>query len=404
MYKCVIFDLDGVIVDTARLHCLAWEKILKQRWGIRHTKEVDEKTKGVGRYACMKLILDEYHIEISPEEAKETADAKNRYYVELLKNELSEKDLLPGIPEVLEWLKGRGIVTGLASSSQNAGLILDKLQLHFDYIANPANIEKGKPAPDIYLDVAANLGMEPCQCIGIEDAVSGVEAVKKAGMFCIGVGEAARLQESDIVAENTEGILPILEKKIDILSDWNRGFIWMFSLEEGKSDSGATVKRYLQDMAGMYETAGTGNPLIYEYYELGAPEDPGDIGFGTTILYAGHINDQFFMTKGHFHLDVNTAEVYLGIKGQGLLQIENEAGDTKLLPVEPGKAAYSPKGYAHRLINTGEETLVAFFAYRADAGHDYKTIYEKGFRELVYRDETGGYLVKNNPRWEESGK
>ena len=99
MYKCVIFDLDGVIVDTAKLHYAAWEKILKERWGIRHTLEVDEKTKGVGRYACMKLILREYQIDASPEEAKAAADAKNAYYVELLKNELSKSDILPGISE-----------------------------------------------------------------------------------------------------------------------------------------------------------------------------------------------------------------------------------------------------------------------------------------------------------------
>ena len=105
MYKCVIFDLDGVIVDTAKLHYAAWENILKERWGIRHTSEVDEKTKGVGRYACMELILREYRIDASLEEAKAAADAKNAYYVELLKNELSKSDILPGISEALEWLK-----------------------------------------------------------------------------------------------------------------------------------------------------------------------------------------------------------------------------------------------------------------------------------------------------------
>ena len=203
MYKCVIFDLDGVIVDTAKLHYAAWENILKERWGIRHTSEVDEKTKGVGRYACMELILREYRIDASLEEAKAAADAKNAYYVELLKNELSKSDILPGISEALEWLKCRGILTGLASSSQNAKIILNKLHLTFDYIANPANIKKGKPEPDIYLDVAANLGVKPSECIGIEDAMSGVASVKRAGMFCIGVGDAKRLQEGDKVIKNT---------------------------------------------------------------------------------------------------------------------------------------------------------------------------------------------------------
>ena len=398
MYKCVIFDLDGVIVDTAKLHYAAWENILKERWGIRHTSEVDEKTKGVGRYACMELILREYRIDASLEEAKAAADAKNAYYVELLKNELSKSDILPGISEALEWLKCRGILTGLASSSQNAKIILNKLHLTFDYIANPANIKKGKPEPDIYLDVAANLGVKPSECIGIEDAMSGVASVKRAGMFCIGVGDAKRLQEGDKVIKNTVDILPLLQEIMGELQDWTEGFTWMFSCADGRSVESKPIRRYLQDMTDMYEAAGEGNPLIYEYYPLEAPADSGDISFGTTILYPGNVNGQLFMTKGHFHLDVNTAEVYLGIKGRGLLQIENEKGDTKLLTIEPGRAAYSPKGFAHRLINTGEEPLVTFFSYRADAGHDYKKIYKKGFRELVYGDKAGTYRVKKNPK------
>ncbi len=209
-YQAVVFDLDGVIVDTARYHYRAWEKILREHFGIRHTQEVDEKTKGIGRYACMKLILSEYRISLPEEEVYAVADEKNRYYVHLLQTELDKTGILPGMEEALGWLKERRIPTALASSSYNAPLIVEKLGLSFDYIVNPGEIEHGKPAPDIYLRAAEHLQISPEDCIGVEDAASGVEAITSAGMYCIGIGSPELLEKSDKVIGSTRELQGVL--------------------------------------------------------------------------------------------------------------------------------------------------------------------------------------------------
>ena len=154
------------------------------------------------------------------------------------------------------------------------------------------------------------------------------------------------------------------------------------------------------DQASADEILQTDNPIIYEFYELGAPANAGDLGFGTSIIHAGQVGHEYFMTKGHFHSILGTAEVYYCLAGQGIMLIESPEGDWSAQALEPGKAVYVPPRYAHRSINSGADRLVTFFTYRADAGHDYGTIESKGFRCLVLQ-QGGKPEIRPNQRWTE---
>lgn len=186
----VIFDLDGVITDTAHLHFLAW-KALGDSLGVEITLELNEGLKGLGRQETLTLILKEAGLydKYTETERQALADRKNRTYVASLEN-LTPQDLLPGIGDCLKDLKKRGIKIGLASSSQNAGLIIKKLGLetYFEAMVDPRNLSKGKPDPEIYLKAAAALGLSPAKCAGVEDARAGLEAIRAAGMTSIALG------------------------------------------------------------------------------------------------------------------------------------------------------------------------------------------------------------------------
>jgi len=188
--------------------------------------------------------------------------------------------------------------------------------------------------------------------------------------------------------------------------DWARGFTIDFSLADGRSKSTDSSKRYLSKVSGMFfdetvaaEILKTGDPLIYEFYELGVPEDAGDIAFGASITYPGKIGTEYYMTKGHFHTILATAEVYYCLSGEGGMLMENPEGDVRYEELRPGVAVYVPQRYAHRSVNTGQEPLVTFFAFRGDAGHDYGTIETKGYRKLVVEKSGGGFELIDNPKW-----
>jgi len=131
---------------------------------------------------------------------------------------------------------------------------------------------------------------------------------------------------------------------------------------------------------------------------MGVPENPGDFAFGTSICYPGNVDGEYYMTKGHFHTILETAEVYLCLSGNGLILMENPEGDSIYEVLSPGKMLYVPKRYAHRSINIGKEPFVQFYVFRADAGHDYGTIETKGFRKLVV-ERNGSFAVIDNPKW-----
>lgn len=187
--------------------------------------------------------------------------------------------------------------------------------------------------------------------------------------------------------------------------DWDHSFFVDFDLNNGFSKKAETTKRYLSQMKDMFydvaaaeEILKTEDPLIYEFYELGFPEREGDIAFGTTILYPGVVGDEYYMTKGHFHTKLETAEVYYTLSGEGYMVMENPEGDTIEIPLAKGQALYVPRSYAHRSVNTGNEPLVMFFAFDADAGHDYGTIETKGYHKMVVERQGKAEIVPN-PKW-----
>ena len=213
----VIFDLDGVITDTAHLHFLAW-KALGDSLGVEITLELNEGLKGLGRQETLTLILKEAGLydKYTETERQVLADRKNRTYVASLES-LGPQDLLPGIGDCLKDLKKRGIKIGLASSSQNAGLIIKKLGLepYFEAMVDPRGLSKGKPDPEIYLKAAAALGLSPAKCAGVEDARAGLEAIRAAGMTSIALGQSLKdvpadyhfLSAKDLVNFNWDDIV-----------------------------------------------------------------------------------------------------------------------------------------------------------------------------------------------------
>lgn len=199
MRKAVIFDLDGVITDTAKYHYFAWKKMADEI-GIHIDEEFNETLKGVDRMGSLERILALGTKKYLPEEKEVLADRKNEYYKELIKN-MNATDLLPGAKSTLENLREMGIKVALASASKNAPAIVGNLGIAhlFDYIVDAGKIKKGKPDPEIYLTAAENLQIPSHECIGVEDAIVGVESIKGAQMYAVGVGNPNVLREADEV-------------------------------------------------------------------------------------------------------------------------------------------------------------------------------------------------------------
>ncbi|SMF51738.1 MULTISPECIES: beta-phosphoglucomutase [Paenibacillus] len=203
--QAVIFDLDGVITDTAEYHYQAW-KAIAEELNIPFTREFNENLKGVSRLDSLKLLLSQATtpVQYSDVEMEELATRKNNLYVKLIEK-ITPADLLPGISEFLTELREAGIKTGIASASKNAQTVLDGLGVTswFDVIVDVTRLKNNKPDPEIFLTAAAQLQVEPSACIGVEDAVSGVDAIKAAGMFAVAIGDAKQFPKADIVLPNT---------------------------------------------------------------------------------------------------------------------------------------------------------------------------------------------------------
>lgn len=184
----VLFDLDGVIADTAKLHYQAWKK-LANGLGIEIDEAFNEKLKGVDRANSLQRILDRGKLELSEQTKLELMEQKNNHYVELLET-ITSLDILPGITQLLENLHRVGIKIAIASISRNAPLILHKLGLmdFVDAIADPTQVANPKPAPDIFLLAADLIGVAPDHCIGVEDSEAGIEAIQRAGIRSVGIG------------------------------------------------------------------------------------------------------------------------------------------------------------------------------------------------------------------------
>jgi len=196
-YSAFIFDLDGVLTDTAEYHYRAWKRLADEE-EIVFSREDNEKLRGVSRRASINLILKEE--KLPEQKIIEMMERKNSYYRQFIK-EMSKADLLPGAEENLMQLKAAGFKLALASASKNARTVLDKLGIesNFDYIADGHSVEKTKPAPDLFLFAAEKLGVHPQACIVVEDAEAGVTAARAAGMSVIGIGPAERVGKADLV-------------------------------------------------------------------------------------------------------------------------------------------------------------------------------------------------------------
>lgn len=180
-----------------------------------------------------------------------------------------------------------------------------------------------------------------------------------------------------------------------------------FDLATGACKSGKAkpTYRYVSNMAKQFmdteaaqEIVQNGDKLLYEFYELDIPEKSGDLKFGTSILQPGSVGAEYFMTKGHFHTIIDTAEVYYCLSGEGVMMMETPEGEVTVEPLTPGASVYVPGRHSHRSINTGSTPLVTFFVFRSDAGHDYGTIESKGYRKLVV-NHNGKPALIDNPKW-----
>nr|WP_319216245.1 beta-phosphoglucomutase [uncultured Trichococcus sp.] len=186
--KGLVFDLDGVITDTAERHYLAWERIA-HRLGIAIDREWNERLKGISRTESLEFILaEDSTLLLDSEEKAQLLKEKNAHYLELIA-EITAADILPGIPELLKEAKNAGYRMAIASASKNAHLILERLGLSaaFDAVVDPESLTYNKPHPEIFERAAQALGLETQECIGFEDSLAGIEGIKRAGMPAVAI-------------------------------------------------------------------------------------------------------------------------------------------------------------------------------------------------------------------------
>ncbi|MFV8224499.1 beta-phosphoglucomutase [Christiangramia aquimixticola] len=208
-----IFDLDGVIVDTAKFHFLAWRKLANDL-GFDFTEEQNEQLKGVSRVESLKKILQWGNMELSEDEFTRQMALKNENYLSYVE-EMDDSEILPGVPEILDYLIKNNIPFALGSASKNARTILKKINLFekFDAIIDGTDVSKAKPDPEVFLIAADKLNARPDNCIVFEDSVAGVQAANKGNMTSIGIGDKTVLGEADHVFKDfTEIEIEFIEK------------------------------------------------------------------------------------------------------------------------------------------------------------------------------------------------
>ena len=203
--KALIFDLDGVLTDTAKYHYLAWKK-LADELGYYFDEDINELLKGVSRINSFEIILEKNNAttKYTPEEKETLANKKNEYYKGMIE-QLTPNDILDGIEPFITEARNNGIKCAVASISKNAPRVLELLKIShlFDYIADAALVKNPKPDPEIFLTCANALGFEPSECVGIEDAQAGIESIHDAGMLSVGINVTVTSVEPDIVLKST---------------------------------------------------------------------------------------------------------------------------------------------------------------------------------------------------------
>ncbi len=205
--KGFIFDIDGVLTDTSEYHYMAW-KLLASKINIYIDREVNEELKGVSRMEALDVILKHGNKEDYYTQAEKLtlAMSKNKHYLEMISRFTSD-NLLPGVLELFTELKALGIKIGTVSGTKSGGRLIDLLDIRkqVDYIVE-TSAPQGKPEMEIFLKACEGLGLKPFQCVGVEKTRDGIIAVKKAGMFAIGIGQPSSLEEADLVVKSIQDI------------------------------------------------------------------------------------------------------------------------------------------------------------------------------------------------------
>jgi len=204
MIKGFIFDLDGVLTDTAEYHYRGWKR-LADEIGIEFTRKDNEALRGIPRRESLLLILKGR--EFSEEQLREMMDRKNNYYLDFIR-EITSRDLLPGSRELLEEIRAAGLKSALGSASRNASEVVERLGITglLDAIADGHSVALQKPAPDLFLFAAAQLGLIPSECVVVEDAAAGIEAARAGGFRSVGLGPQERVARADLVLPDLEGV------------------------------------------------------------------------------------------------------------------------------------------------------------------------------------------------------
>ena len=213
--KACIFDLDGVIVDTAVYHYKAWRRLANQL-GFDFTEEQNEELKGISRIESLKIILNWGGVTKTDEEMQELATLKNTWYVEMITKRTPD-EILPGAKEFLELVRENNYLTALGSASKNSETILNQIGLiHlFDALVDGNKVTKSKPNPEVFLVGARELNVQPAACVVFEDAIAGVQAAKAGNMKAVGIGKADVLKGADLVVE---GLFEMTIEKLENLN------------------------------------------------------------------------------------------------------------------------------------------------------------------------------------------
>ncbi|MGE5463218.1 MAG: beta-phosphoglucomutase [Syntrophothermus sp.] len=210
-----IFDLDGVLTDTAEYHYRGWKRLADEE-GIPFTREDNELLRGIPRRESLMLVL---RGRVYPEEKiQEMMDRKNRYYLDFIR-EVTPQDILPGARELLEEIHQAGLKSALGSASKNAPDVIQRLGIAdlLDAISDGNSVERQKPAPDLFLHAARQLGLQPDECVVVEDAAAGIEAARAGGFRTVGLGPQERVGKADIIFPSLAGVR--LQTILDLLQD-----------------------------------------------------------------------------------------------------------------------------------------------------------------------------------------
>ena len=206
MYRGLLFDLDGVLVDTAKYHYLAWKEIAG-RLGIAFSPKDNERLKGVSRMRSLEILLEIGGRKLDRKAKEQYCEEKNRIYLNHIRR-LERNALLPGVREFLRDARKKGYLLAVGSASRNASLILDRLELNacFDAVIDGNAVSKAKPDPEVFRKGAQALGLKPRECIVFEDAPAGIEAAHAGGMRAVGIGSREALPEADGILAGFAGV------------------------------------------------------------------------------------------------------------------------------------------------------------------------------------------------------